>query len=384
MKFWKRMVMCLAAAAILIGAAGCGGAPGGYPSVLAEVGERIEFGEKVRLAVPGGEETEVSSFTPTEPGDYLIRGSRGTGVIKVLKAEAPSITLTERAENVLWRTGRTYRVPEAVAHDNTDPSPRLETKVFDSSDNEVAIADNGSLRVSVAESEYFRVEFTATDRAGNSATEEMRIYATGESEISSFETLSLMNGFFATDDNKNDESRYSLRYNEDAATNLEGSRGNLELTLKLREVTDIDVSSTAWPGICIEGTSLPVSDISAEKYQGIRFDVMIASDREYQLNASIFSSDAAHPENPYFIQSRVIFDARQGTGLSPNEWHTVTLTKEQILAHSSAMDLYGNRVFDFSAITRFKIWGLDVIAGTPGEETEVRIFVDNVKYLIGE
>lgn len=360
----------------------------------------LEQGEEYRLEQDGvtckvtdhnGEEVLLSDgiFKAEKEGDYLVEYDQGgtvrNGIVKVYPTQAPVITLTENEDNVLWRTGYTYYLPEARVQDNVDPAPTLEVKVLDEQEKEIS-TDNGKIFVQTQDSLYSTVVFTAKDRVGNESVKKMRIYTTGETEISSFETLSLMSGWYASDNNRNDTSKYSLSYNTDSATNQESSSGNLKLDLLVREQENIDEGSTAWPGIFIEGADMPVSDISDEKYKGISFDIMYVTEdgRPYQLNANVISTDKSQPDNMYANISRYIMDAQHGTAIEQGKWTTVFLTKDIIRQNASIKDpSSGEGTFNFSELTRFYIWGQDIIQGTGGRtDFKVSLYIDNIKYMM--
>lgn len=361
-------------------------------TILLEQGESVRLDEicsDFRVTDRNGAEVAVSDgvFTASAAGDYLVEydysGETVSAAIKVYPQEAPVITLTEEDDNVLWRTGYTYYVPDARVQDNVDEAPSLTVKVLDGENRELNISSR-QITVNTMHSAYYSVVYTAKDRAGNESVKTMKIYTTGETEISSFETLSLMSGWYASDNNRNDTSKYALSYNTDAATNQDGSKGNLRLDLTLREAENVEEGSTAWPGFFIEGSDLPASDISDAKYKGISFDVMYQSDRPYQLNASVISSDESMPDNIYANNSRVIIDPAHGIDIRPGEWVTVELTKEMITANASLSDgTTGEKYFNFADITRFSIWGCDIIEGNTGAtDVKVSVFIDNIQYMM--
>lgn len=393
----KKIIALIGAVLLfVIPVAGCGETKGEEyaETVVLEQGEEYlleEDGVTCRVSDRNGNEVllEDGVFKAEDTGDYLVKYNRGgkeiNGIVKVYPTQAPVITLTENENNVLWRTGYTYYLPEARVQDNVDPAPVLDVKVYDEQKNEIDASD-GKIFIQTKDSLYSTVVFTATDRVGNVSVKEMHIYTTGETEVSSFETLSLMSGWYASDNNRNDTSKYSLSYNTDAQTNLEGSSGNLRLDLLVREQENINEGSTAWPGIFIEGADLPVSDISEEKYKGISFDIMYMTEdgRPYQLNANVISTDKSQPDNIYANISRYIMDEEHGTAIEQGKWTTVFLTKELIAQNASIKDpSTGEGTFNFTELTRFYIWGQDIIQGTGGRtDFKVSLFIDNIKYMM--
>lgn len=234
-------------------------------------------GYEITVLAPSGQEVSHDgiSFTPNRAGDYVITYdaldkngevflSKST-LLTVLPAQAPDLTIKQYTDTLIWNYGNQYILPSAQVFDNVDVGLGYQLKVTDENGQLVRTTDG---KITPEKGGFYTLTYSATDSAGHTGEEVLRIFATGEGEISSFEVEELMNLFEGSDDNSKTEDNgvFETSYNTDKAYTYDGSNGSLKFHCE-------QISGTQYPAIVINGANLAHTKLSETEYDGISFQL---------------------------------------------------------------------------------------------------------------